>query len=47
MAHQALNQEMKDLCDIIYDWMKPILYDMKDNPSDQYIDIYIGGFLYE
>ena len=30
MAHQTLNQEMKDLCDIIYDWMKHILYDMKD-----------------
>lgn len=30
MAYRAINQEMKDLCDIIYDWMKPILYDMKD-----------------
>ena len=30
MAHQVLNQDMKDLCDIIYDWMKPILYDTKD-----------------
>lgn len=29
MAHQVLNQDMKDLCDIIYDWMKPILYDME------------------
>ena len=30
MAHQTLNQDMKDLCDIIYDWMKSILYDTKD-----------------
>lgn len=30
MAYQTLNQDMKDLCDIIYDWMKSILYDMKD-----------------
>ena len=30
MAYHALNHDMQDLCDIIYDWMKSFLYDMKD-----------------
>jgi hypothetical protein len=31
MACQTVDKDMKDLCDIIYDWMKSILYDMKDS----------------
>ena len=31
MAYQALNRDMKDICDIIYDWMKSISEDINEN----------------